>query len=44
VNNIWSQISNIKGTNVDGVFCRGAGYSLLGLNSILIYGGYDENE
>lgn len=41
VNNFWSQITNIKGTNVEGVFCRGAGYSLLGPNAILIYGGYD---
>lgn len=41
VNNYWSQISNVKSPHLDTVFCRGAGYSILGLNTLLIYGGYD---
>lgn len=35
---------NIKGKNLESVFCRGAGYTLLDSTSLLIYGGYDENE
>lgn len=42
-NNIWSSLSKVKSVNIDGVFCRGAGYSLLGPSSVLIYGGYDES-
>lgn len=43
-NNFWYQVSNVRGASIDGVFCRGAGYSLISPNTILIYGGYDENE
>lgn len=41
VNENWYQVRSIKGKNLDSVFCRGAGYTLLDSNSILIYGGYD---
>ena len=44
VNNYWSQVSNVKPVHFDTVFCRGAGYSILNSNTLLVYGGYDENE
>ena len=44
ISNFWSQVYNVKPSHLDTVFCRGAGYSILNGNSVLIYGGYDENE